>query len=338
MGLLVGTIFARPGMRKTALGQWRRAGAARCCLKEPVARPEITLYSLLIPRNFNGSARSSGTGSASSVPSALQQKAEIGRSHEQGLFGLRGLHTAEDFPRLAQRCITRCDAIRAELRVKLKALNTNGHQPSVADTQHTLVLLDAISNEVCRVIDAAELVRNVHALPGFRKAAETAFSMLSKYITLLNADVTLYSCVCAIMDGSGSSKTSPGIGVLAKEDGIFAKLTEEQQLVAVDLRREFEADGIHFGLLAAEGGPLAAAHEETSRRLAKLQQDVTTQETSFMQTAASGDNALFLDRSGIRNRRVWCRGLEEGELQPPEPQQGEKQQKCALLACKYVIG
>ncbi len=292
MSLLASAIFARQGMRKAALGQWRRAGTAGWCLKAPITRPGTRFHSLQIPRHFNVSASSSGTGSA-----AQQQTVETGQSHKQGLFGLRGLHTAEDFPRLAQRCITRCDAIRAELRVKLKAQNTEGHQPSLADMQHTLMLLDAISNEVCRVIDAAELVRNVHALPSFRKAAETAFSMLSQYITLLNADVTLYSCVCAIMDGSGSSKTSPAKStdvLTAGEDSIFAKLTEEQQLVAVDLRREFEADGIHFGLLAAEGGPLAAGYEETSHRLAKLQQDVTATETSFMQTAASEDNAMFL--------------------------------------------
>ena len=296
MGLLAGTIFAGQSVRNAALGRRCRAGATHCCLRATAARSKTALYNSQILRLFNGSARSCSASSTSSVPSPLHQKVETGRHHEQGLFGLRGLHAAEDFPRLAQRCIARCDAIRTELRVKLNTQNAIGYQPGLADAQHMLLLLDAISNEVCRVIDAAELVRNVHALSSFRMGAEAAFSQLSQYIAVLNADVTLYNCVCAIMEGTGSSKISfrKGTGPLTDGHGIFAKLTEEQQLVALDLRREFEADGIHFSLLAADGGPLAAGYKETSRRLAKLQQDVTAHETSFMQTAASGDNALFL--------------------------------------------
>jgi len=295
MGLLAGAIRARPGLRRGVRQFHSRSTIAiRKFLGDPAAynRPTTALSSILqIPRHFSVIARSSSNRDAANAPSAHRtNKVETEAYSDKGLFGLRGLHTAEDFPRLAHRCIARCDGIREDLQGRLAAQRVGSGSgersaPSVAYTQHTLVLLDAISNEVCRVIDAAELVRNVHAQPAFRRAAETAFSLLSEYITVLNADVTLYNCVCAIMDGPSNASTS---------NNIFAKLTEEQQLVAVDLRREFEADGIHFGLLAAAGGPQAKKHEETSRRLAKLQQDVTATETSFMQTAASGDNALFL--------------------------------------------
>lgn len=42
--------------------------------------------------------------------------------------------------------------------------------------------VDAISNTVCSVIDAADFVRNAHADEGFRDAADEAFSVLAGYI------------------------------------------------------------------------------------------------------------------------------------------------------------
>ena len=219
---------------------------------------------------------------------------------DRGLFGLRGLHTAKDFISLAERCIVRCDAIRAELRERLDVSQSSSTPPDIVDTLYTLSLLDSISNEVCRVIDAAELCRNVHAQLAYRNAAEKAFHILSGYISQLNADVTLYTSVVSIVEGhSGSGSTNTNTRCTSTITGpnksaSFSLLTEEQQLVALDLRREFEADGIHFGLLAAEGAPQASKYKKTSQRLAALQAEVTAHETSFMQAAASADNALFL--------------------------------------------
>ena len=229
---------------------------------------------------------------------------EFTTSAQRGLFGLRGLHQAEDFPKLAEQCITRCNVIRTELRERLVTIQNTAIAPSLEHTEQTLALLDAISNEVCRIIDAAEVCRNVHAQPEFREAAERVFSILSNYISQLNADIILYKMVCAVIDGPAhlrqleSTSKSSSTGSHAEKSevvpGIFAKLSEEQQLVALDLRREFEADGIHLGLLAAEGGPRARIYEEKSHRLAALHADVTACETAFMQSAASVDNALFV--------------------------------------------
>lgn len=42
--------------------------------------------------------------------------------------------------------------------------------------------MDAISNTICSVIDAADFVRNAHADQEFRDAADEAFSVLAEYI------------------------------------------------------------------------------------------------------------------------------------------------------------
>jgi intermediate peptidase len=107
-----------------------------------------------------------------------------------------------------------------------------------------LLLLDSISNEVCSVIDVAELCRNVHEDPAFRQAAESAFSELSAYIHELNTDATLYRSLMTLVDDST----------------VWKSLTGEQRRVAEDLRKEFEADGIHRQGTEAAGYVFILSH------------------------------------------------------------------------------
>lgn len=44
-----------------------------------------------------------------------------------------------------------------------------------------------MSNVVCRVIDAADFLRNAHADQGFRDAGDEAFSRLAEYIQVVTA-------------------------------------------------------------------------------------------------------------------------------------------------------
>lgn len=57
--------------------------------------------------------------------------------------------------------------------------SSSGEVPSPLGILHGV---DAISNTVCSVIDAADFVRNAHADEGFRDAADEAFSVLAEYI------------------------------------------------------------------------------------------------------------------------------------------------------------
>jgi intermediate peptidase len=132
-----------------------------------------------------------------------------------------------------------------------------------------LKALDGVSNEVCSVIDVAELCRNVHADPRFREAAEESFAQLSGYIHTLNADVSLYDRLCEVVKGGTRRNGSDG-------DDIFSLLSEEEQLLAQDLKAEFESDGIHlrgqdaqraqvssFIFIAANSGRRQLAHLAT---------------------------------------------------------------------------
>jgi len=56
-----------------------------------------------------------------------------------------------------------------------------------------LILLDRVSNEVCSVIDAAQLCTNVHTDESFLSAADTSYGKLASYIHVLNSDTVLYN-------------------------------------------------------------------------------------------------------------------------------------------------
>lgn len=68
--------------------------------------------------------------------------------------------------------------------------------PSSGEISSPLAILrgiDAISNTICSVIDAADFVRNAHADQGFRNAADDAFSSLAEYIQVRRAN-TFFFC------------------------------------------------------------------------------------------------------------------------------------------------
>ena len=114
------------------------------------------------------------------------------------------------------------------------------------------------------MIDAAELCRNVHADPPWREAAAQAFSVLSDYISLLNADTTLYQALQlvtqsrAYRDDKHHQSSSSSSSCLSEEDRRFAML----------LQAEFERDGIH----------LSDADRDAVRA---LQNQITQLESSF---------------------------------------------------------
>jgi mitochondrial intermediate peptidase len=209
-----------------------------------------------------------------------------------GLFSFSSLNNPEDFNALTKKCISRCDEIRKDLGERLIRIEQQGYNPSLEETVETLLKLDAISNEVCRVIDSAELCRNVHTSLEFRNEAEKVFSSLSSYIASLNADLVLYRTVCYIIDGPPSTASSHNSH--KSTNSLYHQLNEEQQLVASDLRREFEAGGVHLGILASVTGPKQEYYKTKFNTLSKIQDNVTKHETLFMQVAASADDAKFL--------------------------------------------
>ncbi|OQR96885.1 mitochondrial intermediate peptidase [Achlya hypogyna] len=139
----------------------------------------------------------------------------VDRRPLRGLFGLDGLNAPDDFERLGRAAIAECRRLKTEI---------TSSPPSLRTVQD----LDAISNAVCGVIDAAELCRNVH--PDESDTFGLSFEQLSDFIQQLNADVDMYQCLRAVTE----------------DVSLMTTFTEEQQRVAQLLRAEFERDGIHL--------------------------------------------------------------------------------------------
>ncbi|KAJ2789382.1 Mitochondrial intermediate peptidase, partial [Coemansia helicoidea] len=90
--------------------------------------------------------------------------------------------------------------------------------------------LDQLSDALCRVMDVAELVRQVHPDSSWQAAAEDVFSEMLEYMNELNTHVGLYAKLVDVMD----------------DPEIAATLDPVEREVALSFRRDFERSGIHL--------------------------------------------------------------------------------------------
>ena len=192
-------------------------------------------------------------------PSSTSSNAE-GSKSSPGLFSISGLNQPSDFLSLASTAISNCNHLRAQLSSALESETTANSAAAAVDTLRTL---DDISNEVCSVIDAAELCRSAHSSAQWREAADNAFALLSDYIAELNGDDTLYRALVTVTAGP-----------------YFSEMSEEEQRVAMLLQHEFERDGIH----------LPAEEREKVREVIG---HITALEGMFNQNITTGSRKLF---------------------------------------------
>ncbi|KAJ3335181.1 Mitochondrial intermediate peptidase [Gonapodya sp. JEL0774] len=100
-----------------------------------------------------------------------------------GLFSLPGLTSPISFLELARRAVARANLIV-------------DHVTSTASNASELVRvvkrLDRLSDEVCAVVDAAEVVRSLHPEPEWRRSAEAAHEEVSAVLNRLNTHRELY--------------------------------------------------------------------------------------------------------------------------------------------------
>lgn len=198
-------------------------------------------------------------------------------NNKLGLFGLQDLTHPKDWAKVTDRAIERVSDIRRKIDEVVEAPYSTSHLGGnesnskltngdinlfeIKKAGRLLFLLDQISNEVCSVIDAAELCRNVHATADFVAAAEACVMTLSSFIHSLNADTRLYEIVSSI----------------ANNQSLLDSLGEEASYLARDLQREFESDGVH--LLDRE-----------KKMLADLHASLVETETLYRQTASKSEN------------------------------------------------
>ncbi|KAJ2008195.1 Mitochondrial intermediate peptidase [Coemansia thaxteri] len=90
--------------------------------------------------------------------------------------------------------------------------------------------LDQLSDALCRVMDVAELVRQVHPDSSWQNAADEVYAGMFAYMNQLNTHVGLYRKLVEVMDDSEISRT-------------FSPVERE---VAMSFRRDFERSGIHL--------------------------------------------------------------------------------------------
>ena len=189
----------------------------------------------------------------------------------RGIFSTAELQHPGDFGALVAGAIARCDAVRSKLATL----------PSASVDLSTLMLLDSISNEICSVIDVAELVRNVHGDAAFRAEAEKAFSTMASYIGQVNKDSSLYTTLMQFKNNAS----------------LWSQLSEEQRILVLDLKREFEAEGIHL-------------QPKDKQRALQLQDEVGSLESQFMQAVACDDDVHTLigpiaNRADCASLKAW---------------------------------
>ncbi|KAJ2555015.1 Mitochondrial intermediate peptidase [Coemansia sp. RSA 1878] len=94
--------------------------------------------------------------------------------------------------------------------------------------------LDQLSDALCRVMDVAELVRQVHPDSSWQTAAENVYGEMLEFMNGLNTHVGLYTKLVDAMDDPSISKD-------------FSDVEHE---VARSFRRDFERSGIHLAASA----------------------------------------------------------------------------------------
>jgi intermediate peptidase len=170
-----------------------------------------------------------------------------------GLFGIRGLNAPHDFPRLATECLSKA---HEEINWLLASNHRNPHA--------TITALDRISKLICAIIDPAELCRSVHSNDNFKAASEEAFHLISDFINKLNGDQRVFSIICGLLDSK-----------------ISAQFSAEETMLLVDLKSEYENNGIHLC-------------DQDRADLITLLNDIVDLESEFMRALSTDSRETFL--------------------------------------------
>ncbi|KAL8270096.1 hypothetical protein Esti_005950 [Eimeria stiedai] len=231
------------------------------------------------------SSSSSSEGSSSSSSSS-------GESSSPGLLQLPGVHTPEQLLQLSQRCLR-------DSALLLKA--EEGREEEEGSSQkakRTVQLLDALSNALCKVADAAELIRNVHVSPEWRLAGAQVVQDVQQFMSVTNFSdpgLAFRVCCCCCRESGGEG------------------LTQEESRVLMCMRDAMEQQGMHLSPEEkAEHLLLLEKEQETANACIAAQHEAPCLQVSVQQLLAAG-----VPQGLIANRTA--------ELQQQEQQQQDEE-------------
>lgn len=148
------------------------------------------------------------------------QKGKLASS--TGLFGNPHFATLDGFQYAAEQAIQRAQLI-AE---RIWRAPENGPE----EMRRVVKNLDRLSDALCSVIDAAELIRNAHPDSNVRDAANQAYAMLCSYMNTLNTDTRLHQVLAHVL----------------QQKSIVDTFAPDEHAAALVFLRDFEKSGIHL--------------------------------------------------------------------------------------------
>lgn len=202
-----------------------------------------------------------------SILSTLRARRQELHAKTPGCFGLPGLHRAEDWQNIANACVRDCVALADSIRSQS------------APSTRTIQIFDDLSDKLCKVLDAAELCRNVHPRPEFVEAANNAYLRVSTVIQHLNADTSIYEPLNVLYDQHqiASRCHTRQKHILSEEDAVMTK----------SLKEDFERGGI-------------ALKTDEKNQLIKLQQEINILGTDFVSRDVENPASVIVHANELR--------------------------------------
>ncbi|KAL8429986.1 hypothetical protein ACSSS7_006219 [Eimeria intestinalis] len=261
-------------------------------------------------RNSSSSSSSSSSTSSGEGSSSSSSSSGSSESSRPGLLQLPGVHTPEQLLQLSRRCLR-----DSEFLLKAEEAREGGGG-SGQEAKRTVQLLDTLSNALCKVADAAELIRNVHVSAEWRQAGAQVVQDVQQFMSVTNFSDSIYKRLKAcepICEGSGPKDSS----VAKTED---EGLTLEEARVLVCMREAMEQQGLHLSPeQKAEHLLLLAKEQEAANACIVAQDDHPPGfQVSVQQLLAAG-----VPQGLIAMRTAELQQLEQQQQQHQEKQDEE---------------
>ncbi|KAH9456512.1 hypothetical protein Pst134EB_012709 [Puccinia striiformis f. sp. tritici] len=148
-------------------------------------------------------------------------------------FGYQELQRPADLVRVSQSTLRRAELILSRITRSFGPQRTVQENDPRKDFLDCIRAFDRLSDILCRVIDLAESIRNLHPNQLWINAANQAHSLLSRYMNTLNTHKELYDALEFSL-----SRLSP---IEQDHPDLFAAKT-----VGLQFLRDFQRHGIHL--------------------------------------------------------------------------------------------